>query len=275
MIEVEVDHSDRLGPSRNQGKRPTCLAFAASDLNAFGHSTEHLSVEYLCHFAAKSAEGWQPGDGFTTEQVFSALARSGQPSEKIYPYQADMPDTPLRAPPANLLLRAVAKHNKTVYPTEAFSVTVYSVANAPLQLLWDDPAGNLRTLEATEQTALGYPDSFKWQHDFINRLKNANYLTALERAQKAIDNAKRTSAAVVSAAQEKILKEANARRTGKAQGPFKGTRVTAKAALDRKDVQEMVQAFSKPGAVLPVPQTSSAFPVLVADDDDESSFFTD
>ncbi|OUL72162.1 C1 family peptidase [Paraburkholderia hospita] len=103
MIEVEVNHSDRLGPSRNQGKRPTCLAFAASDLNAFGHSTEHLSVEYLCHFAAKSAEGWKPGDGFTTEQVFSALARSGQPSEQIYPYQSDMPDAPLRAPPANLL----------------------------------------------------------------------------------------------------------------------------------------------------------------------------
>jgi len=173
------------------------------------------------------------------------------------------------------LLRAVAKHNEIVHPTEDFMVTVYSVANAPLQLLWDDPAGNLRTLEAREQTALGFPDSFKWQHDFINRLKNANYLTALERAQKAIDNARRTSAAVVSAAQERILKEANARRTGKAQGTVKGTRVTAKAALDRADVQEMVQAFSRPGTALPVPQTSSAFPALVADDDDEGSFFTD
>ncbi|WP_035554196.1 C1 family peptidase [Burkholderia sp. 9120] len=103
MIEIEVNHSDRLGPPRNQGRRPTCLAFAASDLNAFAHSTGHLSVEYLCHFAAKAIDGWQPGDGFTTDQVFTALTRPGQPSEEIYPYQIGTPDAPLLAPPANLL----------------------------------------------------------------------------------------------------------------------------------------------------------------------------
>jgi hypothetical protein len=103
MIEIEVNHSDRLGSPRNQGRRPTCLAFAASDLNAFAHSREHLSVEYLCHFAAKTADSWQPGDGFTTDQVFTALARPGQPSEEFYPYQADTHDAPLRAPPENLM----------------------------------------------------------------------------------------------------------------------------------------------------------------------------
>lgn len=172
------------------------------------------------------------------------------------------------------LLKAVAKHHKIVHPNEDFSVTVYSVANAPLQVLWDDPAGNLRALDATEQIALGYPDSFKWQHDFINRVKNANFLAALEETQKAVDNAKRTSAAMVSAAQEKILKEASARRTGKAQGP-KGTRETAKAALDRADVRQFAQAFSKPSSEIPVPAINSAFPILVADEDDEGSFFTD
>ncbi|ABE32677.1 hypothetical protein DR64_2421 [Paraburkholderia xenovorans LB400] len=173
------------------------------------------------------------------------------------------------------LLKAVARHHKIVRPTEEFAITVYSVANAPLHLLWDDPAGNLRALQATEQTTLGYPDSFKWQHDFINRINNANFQSALAHAQKAIDNAKRTSAAVVSAAQEKILKEANDRRLGRAKGPAKGTRQTAKAALDHADVQQFERAFDKSGSDAPAPAISSAFPTLVTDDDDEGSFLTD
>lgn len=102
MIDVEVDHSDRLGPSRNQGVRPTCLAFTASDLNAFVNTTPHLSVEYMCHHAAQIGPDWQPGDGFTMEQILAAVASPGQPEEGIYPYRGDLHDAPLQIPPANL-----------------------------------------------------------------------------------------------------------------------------------------------------------------------------
>ncbi|NKB13734.1 hypothetical protein GO303_03136 [Ralstonia solanacearum] len=102
MIEVQVNHSDRLGSSRDQGVRPTCLAFTTSDLNAFANETPHLSVEFMCHYAAKLGQDWQPGDGFTMEQILAAVERPGQPEESIYPYRGDSQDAPLRAPPANL-----------------------------------------------------------------------------------------------------------------------------------------------------------------------------
>ncbi|CAB3760471.1 hypothetical protein B7G54_34780 [Burkholderia puraquae] len=103
MIEVEVNHSERLGPPRNQGRRPTCLVFTTSDLNAFANATAHLSVEFLCHHAAKAEESWEPGDGFTVDQVFMAVASPGQPEEHIYPYRPDSQDAPLQAPPIGLM----------------------------------------------------------------------------------------------------------------------------------------------------------------------------
>jgi hypothetical protein len=102
MIAVHVDHSPELGDVRHQGNRPTCLAFAASDLNAFSNSTGHLSVEYLCHHAAKLAGSWQPGAGFTTDVVLGAVAVPGQPHEKAYPYRPDDHDAPLQTPTPGL-----------------------------------------------------------------------------------------------------------------------------------------------------------------------------
>ncbi|MBF3409312.1 C1 family peptidase [Burkholderia pseudomallei] len=116
MIEVEVSHSDRLGASRNQGSRPTCLAFTTSDLNAFANSTPHLSVEYMCHYAAKLGQDWQPGDGFTMEQILAAVASPGQPEEGTYPYRGDSHDAPLQVPPSNLLPLYASQPKKRALP---------------------------------------------------------------------------------------------------------------------------------------------------------------
>jgi C1A family cysteine protease len=102
MIAVEADHSGQLGAVRHQGKRPTCLAFAASDLNSFSNSTEHLSVEYLCHHAAKLTSDWHPGLGFTADVVLAAVAAPGQPHEHKYPYSGDDHNAPLRVPAPEL-----------------------------------------------------------------------------------------------------------------------------------------------------------------------------
>lgn len=102
MIDVDSDHSNRMGEARSQGLRPTCLAFAASDLNAVANRKGHLSVEFLCHHAAKLAVDWQPDHGFALEEVLGAVAAPGQPEEGDYPYVPDAPDTPLTAPSAHL-----------------------------------------------------------------------------------------------------------------------------------------------------------------------------
>ena len=77
MIEVQVDHSRALGEARDQGMRPTCLAFAAADLNAAFNATKHLSVEFLCHYAARLTPSWTTGDGFTIDAVLGAASDPG------------------------------------------------------------------------------------------------------------------------------------------------------------------------------------------------------
>lgn len=101
MIKVNVDLSMKFGPARTQGQRQSCLGFAASDLNRFlnAHS-EELSVEYLLHHAAKAMPNWTPASGLTIAAVLGALARPGQPEEKLYKYQPSLPDFPLTSPPA-------------------------------------------------------------------------------------------------------------------------------------------------------------------------------
>jgi len=102
MIEVQIDASQVLGDVRHQGKRPTCLAFTASDLNAAANDTAHLSVEYLCHHAARQMPQWSTDSGFTIDAILMAANGPGQPIEELYPYgHADLA-APLQQPPANL-----------------------------------------------------------------------------------------------------------------------------------------------------------------------------
>lgn len=98
MITTEIDLSVHLGFARDQGQRPTCLIFAGSDLNAAAKGVEHLSAEFLCHYAAKLAGDWQPGRGFQLDHVLGAVRIPGQPLERSYPYQQDNHHAPLVEP---------------------------------------------------------------------------------------------------------------------------------------------------------------------------------
>jgi C1A family cysteine protease len=102
MITVHSQASGGLGPVRHQGQRGTCLAFTASDLNAAANDTEHLSVDYLCHHAARAMPGWQSHEGFTIEAILSAAHQPGQPLEAQYPYSPNNPAAPLVVPHASL-----------------------------------------------------------------------------------------------------------------------------------------------------------------------------
>lgn len=102
MIQVQVDRSVELGAARYQGLRPTCIAFTMSDLNAGAHKSGPLSVEYLCHHAARLARDWKPHLGFTVDDALTAMQQPGQPHEHLYPYQEEAADTPLNTPPSDV-----------------------------------------------------------------------------------------------------------------------------------------------------------------------------
>lgn len=95
-----VDVRSRLPGARDQGPRPTCLAFAMSDAHtlAAGHS-DLLSADYL-HFHAAKRAGVTPnkGVGFTTMR--DALRLDGQPLESACPYSASRNEK--WAPPADI-----------------------------------------------------------------------------------------------------------------------------------------------------------------------------
>jgi hypothetical protein len=100
MIETLIDFSADLGAVRDQDARGMCLAFASSDLNQRTNGFhDHLSVEYLAHYAAAAMPGWTPAHGLSFLAVAQALALPGQPLEIVYPYVPSNENQPLTVPP--------------------------------------------------------------------------------------------------------------------------------------------------------------------------------
>jgi hypothetical protein len=97
-IVVHKDLASAFGPSRDQGARPTCLAFAASDCHAAVRSTwDPLSCEWIYH-RAQVRSGRSHADGATLGSMLDALRLDGQPIEAAWPYQQKV--TEPWAPPA-------------------------------------------------------------------------------------------------------------------------------------------------------------------------------
>ena len=80
-IEVASDLRRRFGPVRDQGQRPTCLAFAASDTHAgLRDGWTALSCEFAFYHAQRRA-GRPPTTGALLPRMLDALALDGQPRE--------------------------------------------------------------------------------------------------------------------------------------------------------------------------------------------------
>ncbi len=101
MIEIESDLRPLFGPARDQGERPTCLAFAASDAHA---ALRDDWIPLSCEFAFYSAQqraGRPPTSGALLSSMLDALRVDGQPAENGWPYLATLPgDLGLWQPPA-------------------------------------------------------------------------------------------------------------------------------------------------------------------------------
>lgn len=85
--QIIVDLRNKFVPVRDQGVRPLCLVFAASDLNAFLHQlSDPLSVEYLAYHAYQVAGHNNYTLGLDCDSVLAALELKGQPIELKLPY---------------------------------------------------------------------------------------------------------------------------------------------------------------------------------------------
>lgn len=99
-IMTVCDLRSKLGPARNQGARPTCVAFALSDRHAVQRgATEPLSVEHLYYHAVQRTSGCDPGGGVTVPTCVAALAQDGQCSEVGWPYADPIPSGSAWVPP--------------------------------------------------------------------------------------------------------------------------------------------------------------------------------
>ncbi|HCK82996.1 MAG TPA: peptidase C1 [Hyphomonadaceae bacterium] len=93
---VRKDLRAELGPVRDQGRRPTCLAFAASACHEHAQALQApFSAEWLYYHAVKR-EGGQPEDGCAPSDVCLVVAEDGQPFETAWPYHThvEAPWTP-------------------------------------------------------------------------------------------------------------------------------------------------------------------------------------
>jgi hypothetical protein len=102
-IVVLKDLRPLFGEARNQGRRPTCLAFAASDAHAaLRPGWTPLSCEFAFYQAQRRA-GRPPGSGALLSAMLEALRKDGQPEESGWPYLATTPiDAASWRPPDNV-----------------------------------------------------------------------------------------------------------------------------------------------------------------------------
>lgn len=102
-IDVISDLRGQFGPVRDQGSRPTCMAFAASDTHAgVRPGWDELCAEWV-YFHGLKRDGGAVGDGVTLGSTLAALELDGQPHEAAWPYtSAAITDASAWAPPSGV-----------------------------------------------------------------------------------------------------------------------------------------------------------------------------
>jgi hypothetical protein len=101
-VTVENDLRAMFGPARDQGPRPTCLAFATSDAHASLRTPwVPLSPEYIFYHAQQRG-GRSPSVGAALPDMMAALKHDGQPEEKGWAYLSPPIDPKTWIPPAKV-----------------------------------------------------------------------------------------------------------------------------------------------------------------------------
>ena len=88
-VDLRSDLRAKFGPARDQGQRPTCSAFAASDAHAgLRPGWNPLSAEWAYYHAVRR-DGGKPDEGATMGNMLKSLELDGQPREDGWPYITD------------------------------------------------------------------------------------------------------------------------------------------------------------------------------------------
>lgn len=89
-MKVIIDLSDKFGEVKEQKNIHACLAFATSSAHEYLHGlSQLLSINWL-YYQAKHNYCEKGIYGLTLESVVEALKLSGQPFEKVWPYDGDI-----------------------------------------------------------------------------------------------------------------------------------------------------------------------------------------
>lgn len=99
---IKADIRGLVGPVRDQGRRPTCLAFAVTAAHETQYKLQHLLCPEWLYYHAVTRAGDPPDAGSTFEETAAALAIDGQPEEFHWPYCGDVLPSPW-TPPMNPL----------------------------------------------------------------------------------------------------------------------------------------------------------------------------
>jgi hypothetical protein len=167
-IIASVDLSVGWGPTHFQGMRPTCLAFALSDLNRHANNVEPtLSAEYLYRSAAKRMPAWQAGHGLYLAPAIEAVAKPGQPTALACPYAAD---EPTEQPPSLPHLPVVPTDASKLYVSPVQAVDVDS-ATLRVELLSGNPVGLI--LKLTESFYKPVRGTIDFSHKVLDGLHHA------------------------------------------------------------------------------------------------------
>lgn len=92
MVKVTKDLRTQFFSARDQGPRPTCLAFALSDAHAAARPPHTcLSADYLFYHAVQRTPDRDPDKGVSLTIATTTLKAEGQPLESVWPYVAALP----------------------------------------------------------------------------------------------------------------------------------------------------------------------------------------
>jgi hypothetical protein len=93
-IQIYKDLRNKFGTARDQKRRPTCVAFAASDAHAVSRDVpfEELSVEFAYFNALKRRAIFDPSRGVAMEEMLGVIDTIGQPLESSWPYIETLPE---------------------------------------------------------------------------------------------------------------------------------------------------------------------------------------
>lgn len=99
MVQILADLRNEMEAIRDQGRRPTCLAFATSGVHRWAHAHNvELCAEWLYYFAVRQDAGSIDG-GATLTATREVLISKGQPDELFWPYTNQEPNRSTWCPP--------------------------------------------------------------------------------------------------------------------------------------------------------------------------------